>query len=171
LVITVAAMVSVQLYGLRVYNLATTKIKATTSGRETVNDIRDRVRSAQLVYVGTYNGTFTNFASGLPQVGNALQIFPTTNTAASNAIVFYQDSDTANVNMILGGKTTVEANFVTNNNIFKAQDFQGNILTNYQNNPVIYVELDFDQLAFPMRSGNLYDYYRLHSRFTVRIKN
>ena len=115
LIIIGAAMISVQVYGLRVYNLATTKVKATTSARETINDIRDRVRSASLVYVGTYtNGAFTTNVSGVSQIGNALQIFPATNTTAANAIVFYMDPNNTNMNMVSNGVVSVEASFMTN---------------------------------------------------------
>ena len=176
LVIIVAAMLSVQLYGLRVYTLATTKVSATTSARETINDMRDRVRSAAIVNVGTYtNNTFSSIASGLNQMGNAVQIFPATNTATINAIVFYMNPTNPSLNMVSNGVDSVEANFVTNNNCFQAQDYQGNILTNYNNNPVIDVTLMFSRLAFPEGyvggvATNAFDYYRLHTRITRRFK-
>ena len=179
LVIIVAAMLSVQLYGLRVYNLAITKVKATTSGRETINDIRDRVRTAQSVLIGNYtNNTFTAIASGTSQMGNALQIYPATNTAAANALVFFQDPVNTNLSLASNGVViSVEANFVTNYNCFQAQDYQGNTLTNMtQNNPVIDVTLMFSQIAFAAGYNtspvgyDAYDYYRLHTRMSVRAK-
>ena len=173
LVIIVAAMISVQLYGMRVYVLATTKINATTSGRETINDIRDRIRSAAQVYIGTYtNFAFTTNTIGQPQKGNAIQIYATTNTTAATAIVFYQDPTGTNITMRSNMTYTVEANFVTNYYCFQAQDYQGNILTNFQNNAVVDVTLMFNQFAFPVAyGGNVYDYYRLHTRVTSRNKN
>ena len=177
LVIIVAAMISVQIYGLRVYNLATMKVKATTSGREAINTIRDQLRSAQYIYVGYYtNNAFSTNGSGVSQVGNAVQIFPTTNTAASSAIVFYQDPANTNLSMVSNGVVSVVVNLVTNFNCFQAEDYRGNILTNSgQNNPVIDVTLLFSQLAFPMGysggvAANAYDYYRLRTRVTMRIK-
>ena len=176
LVIIVAAMISVQLYGLRVYNLATTKVKATTSGRETINDIRDRVRTAQSVKVGIYtNGNFTAIATGLNVIGNALQIIPDTNSPAT--LEFYQDPDSSSINLASNRVViNVEANFVTNYYCFRAEDYQGNVLTNInQNNPVIAVELMFSQLAFAANRGGVasdaYDYYRLRTRITMRAKN
>ena len=176
LVFIVAAMICVQIYGLRVYNLATTKVKATTSARETINDIRDRVRSAQMVYVGTYtNGAFTTNVSGVSQIGNALQIFPATNTTAANAIVFYMDPNNTNMNMVSNGVVSVEASFMTNYYCFQAEDFQQNILTNYANNPVIAITMMFNQLTFPSgnggSAGNAFNYYRLLTRVCVRAKN
>jgi prepilin-type N-terminal cleavage/methylation domain-containing protein len=178
LIIIVAAMISVQIYGLRVYNLATTKVRATTSGREAINTIRDLVRSSQTVYDGYYtNNAFTTNASGINQVGNAIQIFPTTNTAAGNSVVFFQDPVNINLSMVSNGVVTVVVSLVTNYYCFQAEDYQGNILTNaLQNNPVIDTTLMFSQLAFPIGySGgvayNAYDYYRLRTRITMRVKN
>src|SRR5215472_4970478 len=45
----IAGMLSVQLFGLRVYTLAATKAAATTGARETLNSMRDRIRSANVV--------------------------------------------------------------------------------------------------------------------------
>ena len=172
LVIIVAAMISVQLYGMRVYVLATTKISATTGAREAINDMRDRIRSAQIVNIGTFtNLTFTTNANGVPQKGNAIQIFPTTNTPAANAIVFYMDPTATNLIMRSNTTFSVEAYFVTNYYCFQAQDYQGNVLTNYLNNPVIDVTLMFNQMAFPVAyGGNTFDYYRLHTRIALRAK-
>ena len=159
LVIIVAAMISVQIYGLRVYNLATTKVKAATSGRE------------------AYSNTFSAIANGTIQAGNAIQIFPTTNTAAGNPIVFFQDPANTNLSMVSNGVVSVVVNLITNYNCFQAEDYQGNILTNStQNNPVIDVTLMFSQLAFPIGysggvAANAYDYYRLRTRITMRVKS
>ena len=177
LVIIVAAMLSVQLYGLRVYNLATMKVKAATSGREAINTIHDLVRSAQNVYVGYYtNSAFSTNGPGVNQTGNAIQIFPTTNTATTSAIVFFQDPANTNLSMVSNGVVSVVVNLITNYSCFQAEDYQGNILTNAgQNNPVIDVTLMFSQLAFPIGysggvDANAFDYYRLRTRITMRIK-
>lgn len=173
LVIVVSAMISVQIYGLRVYNLATSKVKATTGARECINDIRDRVRSAQRVFIGNYtSGTFATIAAGQNQIGNALQIFPTTNTTAANATVFYLDSANSSLKLIENGTASVAADYVTNYYCFQADDYQGTTLTNFnQNNPVITVTLMFNQLAFPYGGTNAYNYYRLHTHISMRVKN
>ena len=179
--IVVGAMVSVQIFGLRVYTLAGTKITATTSGRETLNDIRDRIRSAKTVLVGTYtNSTFTTITLGQSQIGNAIQIYPTTNQLASTAVVFYMDPANNLMNMVSNGVVSQEAKYMTNYYCFQAEDFQQNILTNYQNNPVICVTMQFYQWEYPIgfigsgsnaAAANAYDYYRLHTRITRRAKD
>src|SRR5471030_2732730 len=55
-IFVVGGMISVQIFGLRVYTLAATKITATTGGRESLNTIRDQIRSSKEVYVGIYSG-------------------------------------------------------------------------------------------------------------------
>jgi prepilin-type N-terminal cleavage/methylation domain-containing protein len=176
-----AAMVAVQIFGLRVYTLAATKISATTSGRETINIFRDQIRSCKVVYVGFYtNGgsysSFTDIANGQPQQGNAVQIYPATNTPVSNTIVFFMDPANTNLSMTNFGNGTgaVEANFITNYLCFQAEDISGNVLTNFQNNPVINLTMDFYQWEYPIGyvgasgAANAYDFYRLHTRVDRR---
>jgi prepilin-type N-terminal cleavage/methylation domain-containing protein len=179
--ILVGAMVSLQLYGLRVYTLAATKLTATASGRETLNDIRDRIRSAKTVYVGTYsNSTFSTIPMGQNQIGNALQIFPTTNTALANATMFYMDASTNCLMMVSNGVVSLEAKYMTNYYCFQAEDYRGNIMTNYINNPVICVTMQFYQWEFPLgyvgtgtnaTAANAYDFYRLRTHITRRAKD
>jgi len=178
----IAGMVAVQIFGLRVYTLAATKLIATTNARETLNFMRDQIRSSQQVYVGTFtNGTFT-MASGL-QIGNALQIFTTTNMTASstNFIVFYQDPSTNEVFCYSNtpANTWVVAQYMTNYNCFDAEDYNQTVLTNYANNPVIGVTLSFSQWEYPIgyvvlngtnTAANAYDYYYLRTHIARRCK-
>lgn len=175
-VVMIGAMISVQIFGLRVYALAGTKITATTGGRELLNDIRDRIRSAKVVYVGTFsNGVFSTIPSGQNQIGNALQIFPATNTPTANAIVFYMDPASNNIYMGSNGTYSVEAKYMTNYYCFQAENYQQTILTNYQDNPVICITMQFYQWEYPIgyvggTAANAYDFYRLHTRITRRAK-
>ncbi len=180
-VLMVGAMVSLQIFGLRVYTLAATKITATTSGREVLNDMRDRIRSAQVVYVGTYsNNVFSQAQLGTPQQGNAIQIFSTTNTVdTNNAIVFYMDpANSTNVmKMVSSGVETVVAKYMTNYICFQAEDYSQNTLTNYYlDNPVICVTMQFYQWEYPIgyvggTGANAYDYYCLNTRIARRTKS
>ena len=173
----IGAMVSVQIFGMRVYTLAGTKITATTMGRETLNDIRDRIRSCKTIYVGTYsNGTFTSIPIGQNQIGNAVQIFATTNTPVSQTIIFYMDPSNNRMNMVSNNVVSLEANYMTNYYCFQAEDYKQTILTNYQNNPVICVTMQFYQWEYPIgyigsTAINAYDFYRLRSRISRRAKD
>src|SRR5580658_404332 len=52
--LVVLCTVGMQVYAARVYTLAATKLSATEEARSAMNDLRDQVRSARLVYVGNY---------------------------------------------------------------------------------------------------------------------
>jgi len=174
-VIVVGSMVAVQIYGLRVYTLSASKVIATTNGRETLTDIRDRIRSCQLVYVGFYtNGTFSSISNGLSQIGNALEIFPSTNASPASATFFYMDPSSNVVNIVTNGVVSQEAQYMTNYYCFDAENYQQNIVSNYVNNPVIGITLLFAQWEFPggtIGSANAYDYFRLHTRVSRRANN
>jgi Tfp pilus assembly protein PilW len=189
-IMIIGAVVALQLFGVRIYQLAATKLTATEDGRKTVNFIREQVREAKSIYIGTYSGT-----NGSPgtfsavvntnQIGSALLIFPTTNT--TYGVIFYQDPSVSNLCSVsinnaitdTNGNTSgtitnfaTDALFVTNNaNVFQAEDFQGNILTDNRNNRIIHVTFQFSQLEYPVAgigAGALYDYYELHTRATRR---
>jgi len=184
-IMLVGGMVAVQIFGMRVNTLAATKLIATQNARQTLNSMRDQIRDAQQVYVGTFtNGTFTQ-ASGL-QIGNAVEIFTTTNMTASstNFVVFYQDPSTNEVFCYSNNPANkwVVAQYMTNYYCFDAEDYRSwiyptNIMTNYVNNPVIGVTLSFSQWEYPVgyASGstngvNAYDYYYLRTHVTRRCK-
>ena len=185
----IAAVVSIQLFAVRIYQLAGTKLTATEDGRKTINFIREQVQEAKKIYIGTYSGT-----NGVPggftavdltnQIGGALLIFPTTNLTYGT--IFYQDPSSSNLCSVLITNATVDAYgdatgtitsyatnalFVTNNLCFQAEDYQGNVLSNNSNNRIIHVTLQFSQLEYPVAgigAGALYDYYELHTRATRR---
>ena len=175
----VGAMVSVQIFGLRVYTLSATKLTATAGGREALNTIRDAIRSSKEVYVGMYSaGSFTRITNGAPQIGNALQIFSTTNLIATNFQVIYQNPAS---NMVLSrvgnsGTQDVLAQYMTNYYCFQATDYTGtNVFTNYNNCPVINMTMKFFQWEYPIgfvgtNALNAYDYYYLRTRISRRSK-
>jgi hypothetical protein len=187
----IAAVVSIQLFAVRIFQLAATKLTATEDGRKTVNFIREQVREAKLIYVGTYSST--NAGTGIfsvvgntNQVGSALFVSPT-NTAAFGTI-FFQNPATTNLcsvsitNATLDatgatltgtvGNLATDALFVTNNNnVFQAERYDGTVLTDNSDNRIIHVTLQFSQLEYPVAgigAGAMYDYYQLHTRATRR---
>jgi hypothetical protein len=65
----------------------------------------------------------------------------------------------------------VIANAVSNQIVFRAEDFTGRLLSNNFNNRVISMELNFYQIQYPVTAvgpGNYYDFYRLRTRITRR---
>jgi type II secretory pathway pseudopilin PulG len=174
--IFVGMMMGLQIFGLRVYTLAATKLSATADGRKTMNGLRKEVRSAKTVYVGTYaHGAFSRIQNGQPQTGNALEIYPADPAAAP--VVYYQNSSglTNALYSISAGEVKLVANYMTNYYVFTAEDYRTNVLTSYDNNPVIRIRLQFYQWEYPLgfvgtNAVNAYNFYRLQTRISRRAK-
>jgi prepilin-type N-terminal cleavage/methylation domain-containing protein len=178
LVVSVGVMVGFQIFGLRVYTLSATKMVATADARKTLNALRQQIRSAKIIFVGNYaNGSFNRIPNGQPQTGNALQIyFADTNDAPNQVpVIFYQNAAAANVCSCSNGLVQVLANYVTNNYVFTAEDYLANTISDYNNNPVICVTMQFYQWEYPIgfigtNALNAYNHYRLQTRISRRLK-
>jgi type II secretory pathway pseudopilin PulG len=190
LFIFIGVMVAIQIFGLRVYTLAATKLVATQGSLKALNQLRDQIREAKTVNVGNCSAGASSFAD-IPltsaQQGNALQISPTTNL--SSYVIYYLNTNNAPTNqldMVLTtnngtnfGTTTVLASYITNQIIFDAEDYRGNIATNtdsLDNRWVIKVTLQFSQWEYPIANVggtgfNAYDYYQLRTRVFRRAWN
>lgn len=110
-------------------------------------------------------------ADGSPQQGNAIQIYPSTDT--NSFIRYYWDSSDKRWKRTTNGSIAacVVANAIRNSILFSAEDHFGNVLATPQNNRVIGMTLEFFQIAYTVVNicpGGVYDYYRLHSRITRR---
>lgn len=166
--ILVSGMVSTNLFGLRMYQVEQTKLNASDQARKIVGGLVDEIRSCETFQIGTVtpDGTFTGLSLGAPQIGPALIVYPTTNTA--NFIVYYVS--TADQKFRRGthvrGSTRVLAQSVTNSaDLFRAQDYLGNVLTNNQVNTALHLKLEFYEAA---RFGVPPDYYKLETSATRR---
>lgn len=176
----VGVLVGLQLFGLKVYTLAATKLSATDDARKTMNILREQIRESKLVYVGNYSsGTFNRIANGQPQTGNALEMFfADTNDepGTSPTVYFQQTSGTTNALYCVSNNVVKRvANYVTNNIVFTAEDYQASILTTYDNNPVVRVALQFYEWQYPIgfigtNGLNAYNHYRLQTRIARRAK-
>ncbi len=166
----VAALVTTQLTGLKMHRITETKLTATSEGRGALSSIRDEIRMGKMLAVGNGDATsFSTISNNLPQIGNALQIYPTTNR--NEFVRYYLDLSANSLKRYTNGQVRVVANYITNQFVFRAEDFQGNVLTNNQNNRVIRMTLEFYQWEFPVAnvgSDGMYDYYRLQTRATRR---
>jgi prepilin-type N-terminal cleavage/methylation domain-containing protein len=178
LVVFVGVMVGLQVFGLRVYTLSATKLTATADARKSLNMLRWQIRSAKVVQVGNYtNGAFSRIANGLPQTGNALEIYFNGTNDEPNQIpvIYYQDAGAANLYSVSNGMVQRLASYVTNQYVFTAEDYQANTLSSYDNNPVIRVTLKFYQWQYPIgfigtNALNAYNHYRLQTRISRRLK-
>jgi len=170
--IVILGTISANIFGLRMYQITKAKLGASDEAREAVSRLVNEVRSAKIVRVGNGDSaSFTNIDLGGLQQGNAIQIYPTTNTA--NFIRYFWDPTDKRFKRTTdaGGATIVVANFISNNIVFKAEDHLGTTLTNNQNNRVINLKLEFFQIQYPVVNvgpGGLFDYYKLETRITRR---
>jgi len=170
--LVVIGVVYSQLVGMRMFNITSTRLSASDNARKVLNRVRDDVRSAKLLYVGTGSSTgFTHIALNSLHQGNALQIHPTTDTNVF--IRYYLDTTTQCLKRTTSSNSQVQvlAPFLTNQIAFVAEDCTGHTLTNDQNNRVIKMALDFYQWEFPVArvgGGAFYDYYHLQTRITRR---
>jgi prepilin-type N-terminal cleavage/methylation domain-containing protein len=169
----VIALITCQLFGMRLERVSETKFAATAAGRKALNQVRNEIRQGKVLMIGTGDdAVFTRIADNAPQVGNALQIYPTTNTASY--IRYYLDAGDNSLKRVtsLNSQPEVVAGFITNHLIFQAEDFLGNVLTNEQNNRVIRLTMEFYRWEYPIATvgnGGMYDYYRLQTRITRRL--
>jgi type II secretory pathway pseudopilin PulG len=189
LFIFTGVMVAVQLFGLRIYTLAATKLVATAGGRQALNQIRDQIREGKMVYVGNcsspINSSFALIGTTNSQQGNALIIYPTTNTTWYS--IYYLDTRTTtncliqfNVSNSVTTYTKTLAKYVTNQIVFDMEDWQTHIVTNEQsldNRLLVRVTMQFLQWEYPIAKvgpaggWNAYDYYQLRTRVFRRAWN
>ena len=166
------ALISSQIMGIKMYRISESKLTATASGRRALDQVRDEIRSGKVLLVGNgSSSTFTPSADNQPNIGNAVQIYATTNT--NTFVRYYLDANDDRLKRVKSGSTNVQviANYVTNDIAFRAENFRGQVLTNNQNNRVIRMVLEFYQWEFPVATvgtNGLYDYYRLQTRITRR---
>lgn len=165
LVLFMGAMLAIQIFALRVYSLAEAKLTSTADARKALNAIRDDIREAKTLRVGncTTNGaaSFSTFSMTNAVQGNSLQIFPTTNSLPYT--IYYLDTSQATNYRLMQYTVTDNlntarpktlANYLSNTNIFRAEDFQGNLLTNNLNNQIYDVSLQFYQFEYAARPGS-----------------
>jgi hypothetical protein len=170
--LVVIGVVYTQLFGMRLFNVTSTRVSASDNARKVLDRVRDEVRSGKMLYVGNGNSAqFTNITlNGLRQ-GNALQIYPT--TATNVFIRYYMDTASQSLRRVVNGSTQsqVLALYLTNRIAFAAEDCTGHTLTNDQNNRVIKMMLDFYQWEFPVAQAGInafYDSYHVQTRLTRR---
>jgi Tfp pilus assembly protein PilW len=167
----VLGLVTSQVTGLQLFSSTAARLTASHSTRGALNFVRDEIRAAKTVEVGTGNRTSFVRAPQNLQQGNAIQIYPTAST--NQFLRLFVDSEGCTLSRVSSDNPSpvVIATSVTNQVVFFAEDFKGQLLTNNQDNRVIRMLLEFSQWEFPSKgfgSGSKYDYFRLQTRITRR---
>ena len=164
-ILLVGGVVSANMFGLKMFQIVENKLNASADARRIVGVLMDEVHSCETFQIGTFtNGIFTGLPLGARQIGPALIVYPTTNT--SNFIVYFVNPADLRFRRAtsVAGSMRVVAQSVTNaTDLFRAQDYLGNVLTNMQDNTVLHVKLEFYQAA---RFGVPPDYYKLETSTT-----
>jgi prepilin-type N-terminal cleavage/methylation domain-containing protein len=168
----VIGIVTANLFGLRMFQVNQSKLTATEWSRKTFGKFTQDVQacnSLSILNVDT-NGNFTGLLDGETQQGNALQIYPTTNT--DNFTIYFVNLSDQTFRQTQatssGTNTLILADSVTNTLAFSAQDLSGNVLTNSQNNRLIHLTLEFYQPELFLTEP---DAYKLETSVTRRALN
>jgi type II secretory pathway component PulJ len=172
MLMVVAGILYVQSFGMRLFQLTNSKLGASAEARRALGLLTTEIRSAKIVRLGNVSGNnFVEAAPDTPQQGNAIQLYLSTNT--NSFIRYFRDTNSTGLKRMTSGITgaSVVADYVTNYNVFAAEDAFGNTLTNNQKNGVISLKLQFYQIQYPITRvgpGNYYDYYQLTTKITPR---
>jgi hypothetical protein len=172
LVLIMAGMLGVHIGGLRMYEITRAKLGASDDARRALNLLITEVKEAKIVRIGSGGlGSFTEVSSDAPQLGSAIQIYATTNT--NTFVRYFWNSTSRQLERTTNGSSsaTVVAHAITNSLVFRAENAQGVVLTNNQNNRVIALQLQFNQLISPsvqIGPGQLFDFYQIRSKITRR---
>jgi len=195
LFIMVGVVVAIQIFALRVYTLAATKLVATQGAEKALNQIRDDIRQAKLLQVGRTDnaGNFTAISGTNGAVGNALQVFQTNTMTAPYTLYWLQTnlfhSLSSNVLYCISVSANAVTNmvslscYITNTDIFCAENWDNwpttaiTPITNCPSNNQVYsVKFQFYQWEYPIAviggvGLNSYDYYQIHTRVCRRALN
>jgi hypothetical protein len=166
----VAGIVAANIFGLRMFQVNQTRLKATEWARTTLGKISDEVHYCDTLYIGnmTTNGAFAGLLDGEAQQGGSLLIYPTTNT--THFIVYYINpaDQTFRRATEQSGSAVILADSITNRIVFSAQNFAGYVLTNSTGTRLVHLKLEFVQ---PQRFMRQPDYYKLETSITRRSLN
>jgi hypothetical protein len=166
LALVVLAILSCHLAGLRFTGFVLPKIQNAEYSRKLVSRVVEEIRCANTVAIGT--GTLSGFtaaAPNKPQAGNAIRVFPMSNSPSF--IYYFQDTNTWTVKrMDLGSSNAfVIADQVTNLLVFSMENFNGTTLTNPQNNCVLSMLL---QMRRPTSVQGVSDTLQVRTKITRR---
>jgi Tfp pilus assembly protein PilW len=187
MVVLIGVIVAIQLYALRVYTMAATKLTATQGARKALNQIRDDIRQSKLIQVGNCTSagpsSFAAITGTGVATGNALQIYQTTNLGVPYSIYYLQtntvgttSSNTLMACIVTGSSSNIIrlTTYITNSVIFTAEDCYGNTVSNsLKNNQVFTITLQYYQWEYPIgfigtNALNAYDYYQLRTKVCRR---
>ena len=168
LVVVSGGILASHIFGLRLYEFTRTRLGASDAARKAVNQLTAEIGSATSLKVG--EGTLQSFQEpdvNTPQQGNAIELYPSTNTSVF--IRYFLDPADDKLKRVTEDPTQVSvlAHSVSNAVVFTCEDFAGNVLSNRQGSYVVAVRLNFyslQDLQVPVGPSNYYTSYRLQAK-------
>lgn len=172
-VMAVLAVVYLNVFGLKLDELANSKSGASDIARQSFSKLFEDIRVAKGWQVGT--GTLTTFtpcATGTNLTGNAIRLFPTTTSQfvidTNNYIVYYFDTSAKTLERRTSTTTSTQiASWLTNTMSFTVENPRGDVQTDLSYKGIIHVQMFFAQYLYPLTkigSGYMYDSYQLNFR-------
>ena len=169
----VGAVLTTNLFGVRVIQITQPKVSASAAVRQTISPLVTDITSAKMVRIGSGDlYSFTRVADGALKQGSAIQLYPSNDTNVFTR--YFWDVTDKKLKRVTNGSTNalVVASAITNSLVFSGEDSLGNILTNNQNNIVIGVTLQYSQLGggtnMPVGPTNYYKSYQVRTRIAHR---
>ena len=172
-VVTIVGFLFVHISGLELNQVVRAKLGASDEARRALSRLVGDIRAAGVIRVGSGDiDEFVPIATGQPQIGNAIQVYPEKGNN-SRFIRYYWDVEDGRLKRTEDGNASevVLAHSITNRLIFRGESHDGTVLTNNLNNRVIGLTMHFSQLVNPnimIGQGGYFDYYQLHTRITRR---
>jgi hypothetical protein len=175
LVILIGSVILCNLWGLSMSVREQIWLSSSDDAGKVLGLLYGDIRSSTSTSIGDFlTGTYVPAAAS-NQFGNALMIYPTTNTSnwvlyyyASSALMRTNYTGTGNSNY----NVRVSANDITNDNpLFTAVDYFGNPLTVLSSTPVIKICLSFTKLQNPqvmIAPGSPVDFYQIITTIASR---
>ena len=163
--LAVAAMLGVQIFGMKMGLVSQSKLNATNYSLKSLDQIRNAVREASNFYVGNYaSNNFVPITGTNQLTGNALQVSngPTaymTFFVSTNMRTLYEQVTNSTQWIAL-------AHSVTNTQVFQEQNCFGAVMSSGSGNATIQITLQFFQTNF----YNMVDSYELQTRMTPRVQ-
>ena len=162
------------LFGMRLLEVTLPKLGTDQESRRSLGILMADIRSAKILRIGNGGlGSFTSLAINTTQLGNSIEIYPSTDT---NLFIryFWDPVDKKLKRTLDGALASAVAHSISNSLVFTAEDFAGNVLTNFQSNCLVGVDLQFYQLEHPKVSvgpGQYYVSYQLRTRLMRRVSD
>ena len=175
--VVMLGMVGVQMFGMRYDELVNSKLGASDKSRMGFDKLASDIRGAMVWKIGTGStNNFTQCTTNTSQVGNSLQISYTSYTnPTSYDVRYWFDTNNAWLCRMVSGSTypSIIASSLTNTTgssmTFRAEDYQGNLATDWLFKYVVVTTMEFAQYQYPLTKvgpGNYYNYYRIQFKIS-----